>query len=90
MSAPARLWLKRVGWLVLIWSASVLALAFGLGNRDLAGEIMREWYDRYRAEREAHERATQSAALADDLDVEPTLQPGEKLERMSRPGDRRR
>lgn len=66
------------------------ALAFGLGNRDLAGEIMREWYDRYRAEREAHERATQSAALADELDVEPTLQPGEKLERMGRPGDRRR
>jgi hypothetical protein len=27
MNAPARLWLRRVGWLVLIWSASVLALA---------------------------------------------------------------
>jgi hypothetical protein len=28
-----------------------LALAFGLGNRDLAAEITREWYDRYRRER---------------------------------------
>jgi hypothetical protein len=33
--------------------ALALALAFGLGNRDLAGEIMREWYDRYRRERDA-------------------------------------
>ncbi len=27
-----------------------LALAFGLGNRELAGQITREWYQRYRAE----------------------------------------
>jgi hypothetical protein len=33
-----------------------LALAFGLGNRDLAGRVTREWYERYRAEREAIER----------------------------------
>jgi hypothetical protein len=33
-----------------------LALAFGLGNRDLAGQVTREWYQRYRAEREAIER----------------------------------
>jgi hypothetical protein len=33
-----------------------MALAFGLGNRELAGEITREWYSRYRAEREAIER----------------------------------
>ncbi|NUQ20596.1 MAG: hypothetical protein HOQ09_06510 [Gemmatimonadaceae bacterium] len=46
------------------------ALAFGLGNRELAAEITREWYDRYRAEREAHERATASAHLADALDDE--------------------
>jgi hypothetical protein len=26
MSAKGRLWFKRLGWLVLIWSASVLAL----------------------------------------------------------------
>ena len=33
-----------------------MALAFGLGNRELAGQITREWYNRYRAEREAIER----------------------------------
>jgi hypothetical protein len=31
--------------------AFALALAFGLGNRDLAAEITREWYERYRRER---------------------------------------
>lgn len=31
--------------------ALALALAFGLGNRDLAGEVTRAWYERYRAER---------------------------------------
>jgi hypothetical protein len=36
--------------------ALALALAFGLGSRELAGEIMRSWYDRYRAERDAIER----------------------------------
>lgn len=30
-----------------------LSLAFGLGNRELAGQITREWYQRIRAEREA-------------------------------------
>jgi hypothetical protein len=36
--------------------AFALAMAFGLGNRELAGEITRAWYERYRAEREAIER----------------------------------
>ncbi len=44
------------------------ALAFGLGNRELAGEVTREWYNRYRTEREAHERATEAAHLADTLE----------------------
>ena len=44
------------------------ALAFGLGNRELAGEVTREWYNRYRSEREAHERATEAAHLADTLE----------------------
>jgi hypothetical protein len=35
--------------------ALAMALAFGLGSRELAGEIMREWYERYRAERRASE-----------------------------------
>jgi hypothetical protein len=33
-----------------------MALAFGLGNRELAGQITRDWYERMRAEREAIER----------------------------------
>ncbi len=36
--------------------ALALGLAFGLGNRELAGEITRDWYARYRAERDAIER----------------------------------
>ena len=32
--------------------ALAMALSFGLGNRELAGEITREWYERYRAERD--------------------------------------
>ncbi len=36
--------------------ALALALSFGLGNRDLAGELTREWYDRYRRERDTIER----------------------------------
>src|ERR687896_633326 len=36
--------------------ALAMALSFGLGNRELAGEITREWYDQYKAEKEAIER----------------------------------
>jgi hypothetical protein len=43
-----------------------LALAFGLGNRDLAGQITREWYERYRAEREAIERDVAARELEED------------------------
>ena len=32
--------------------ALAMALAFGLGNRDLAAEVTREWYERMRRERE--------------------------------------
>src|SRR5258708_683334 len=57
--------------------ALAMALSFGLGNRDLAGEITREWYERYRREREetlARERAADAEADTDledtaDLDV---------------------
>jgi len=47
--------------------ALAVALAFGLGNRDLAGEITREWYERYKKEREetlARERSDDAAAEA--------------------------
>ena len=57
--------------------ALALALSFGLGNRELAGEVTREWYERYRAEKaaiareaaeeEAEEAAAEEAELARDL-----------------------
>ncbi len=33
--------------------ALAIALAFGLGNRELAGEVTRDWYERYKKERAA-------------------------------------
>ena len=52
--------------------ALALALSFGLGNRELAGEITREWYERYRHERaEAIAREQHEEALAEaELDAE--------------------
>lgn len=50
--------------------ALALALSFGLGNRDLAAEVTRAWYDRYRAEREAIEReaaADEAEELAEEV-----------------------
>jgi len=44
--------------------ALAMALAFGLGNRDLAGEVTRAWYQRVRAEREAIERETAALEAA--------------------------
>jgi uncharacterized oligopeptide transporter (OPT) family protein len=46
--------------------ALALALSFGLGNRELAAEITREWYERYRRERaEALAREQQAEAAAE-------------------------
>ena len=42
------------------------ALAFGLGNRELAGEVTREWYIRFKAEREAMERESELNEIAED------------------------
>ena len=36
--------------------ALALSLAFGLGNRELAAEVTRNWYRRYKAERDAIDR----------------------------------
>jgi len=44
--------------------ALALALSFGLGNRELAGEVTREWYERYRAE----QRAIDAEAAADEAE----------------------
>lgn len=41
--------------------ALALALSFGLGNRELAAEVTRRWYEEWRAEREALRRASAEA-----------------------------
>jgi hypothetical protein len=46
--------------------ALALALSFGLGNRELAAEITRDWYDRYQAERKAID-AEAAAEEAEEL-----------------------
>lgn len=50
--------------------AFAIAIAFGLGNRELAGEITREWYERYRAETEAIEREAAESEAADMAEEE--------------------
>ena len=44
------------------------SLAFGLGNRDLAGEVTRNWYNRYKAERESIDRENAAQDAADRTD----------------------
>jgi len=39
--------------------ALALALSFGLGNRELAGEVTRRWYESWRVERDAARRAAE-------------------------------
>ena len=46
--------------------ALAAALAFGLGNRDLAGEVTREWYQRYTAERDSLAAEAQLSLLEDE------------------------
>src|SRR4051794_39311583 len=53
--------------------ALAIALAFGLGNRELAAEVTREWYERWRREREellARERAAEAADDAQSAEEE--------------------
>jgi hypothetical protein len=47
-----------------------LALAFGLGNRELAGKVTREWYERYRAESEAIAQDVAERELEEDKQLE--------------------
>jgi len=52
--------------------ALALALSFGLGNRELAGEITRTWYQRYKAERDAIDKEAKDEETAEELqDDEP-------------------
>ncbi|MBK8250376.1 MAG: hypothetical protein IPK85_23720 [Gemmatimonadetes bacterium] len=50
--------------------ALAMALAFGLGNRELAGEVTREWYSRYRAERDAIERETAEREQEEEAELD--------------------
>jgi len=57
--------------------ALAIALSFGLGNRELAGEITREWFERYRKERDdgiARETAEHMAQDAEDVRDDPSAQ----------------
>ncbi len=61
--------------------ALALSLSFGLGNRELAGEVTREWYQRYQAERRAidaeaaaDEAADEAEALAEDTSDDDTAE----------------
>ena len=47
--------------------ALALALSFGLGNRELAGEITRAWYQRYKAERDAIDKEAKDEETAEGL-----------------------
>jgi hypothetical protein len=47
--------------------ALALALSFGLGNRELAGEITRTWYSRWKEESEAIEREVRAEERAQEL-----------------------
>ena len=50
--------------------ALAMALSFGLGNRDLAGQITREWYERYRLEREQAEARERELAAREEAEME--------------------
>jgi hypothetical protein len=55
-----------------------LALSFGLGNRELAGEVTRDWYERYKRERMealAREREHEAQEEADYEATHPTPPP---------------
>ncbi|HKO16988.1 MAG TPA: hypothetical protein VJU87_12165 [Gemmatimonadaceae bacterium] len=50
--------------------ALAMALAFGLGNRELAGEVTREWYGRWRREREELLARERAAAEQEEAELE--------------------
>ena len=50
--------------------ALAMALAFGLGNRDLAGEVTREWYEQYSTERDDALRRERDLEAREDAEME--------------------
>lgn len=64
--------------------ALALALSFGLGNRELAAEVTRGWYNRYKAEQLAIEReaaADEAEELAEEVEEEQEEAAAEARER---------
>jgi hypothetical protein len=55
--------------LVLGAIALALALSFGHGNRELAGEVTREWYEQYRRERDAALARERAASAAEEAEL---------------------
>src|SRR5512141_320774 len=49
--------------------ALAMALAFGLGNRELAGQVTREWYEQYRAERDAGLARERELEARDEMEM---------------------
>lgn len=72
--------------------AFALSIAFGLGSREVAGEITRAWYDRYKAEKAAIERevAEQEAAEQAAEEAEARAAAQASAERAARQRDRER
>ena len=50
--------------------ALAMALAFGLGNRELAGEVTREWYEAYRTERDEALRREREIEAMEEAEME--------------------
>ena len=71
--------------------ALALSLSFGLGNRELAGEVTREWYKRYQAERraiDAEAAADEAEELAEETSADETAElPEPPVARAGRPID---
>ena len=60
--------------------ALALSLSFGLGNRELAGEVTREWYRQYQAERraiDAEAAADEAEELAEETSADETAEMSE-------------
>jgi hypothetical protein len=56
--------------------ALALSLAFGLGSRDLAGEVTRRWYESWRTERERIKRELASEERAEEGTARPPSEGG--------------
>jgi hypothetical protein len=50
--------------------ALAMALAFGLGNRELAGQVTREWYEQYRLERDEAAARERELEARDEAEME--------------------